>query len=185
MIATLRPLTYQDLLEMPDDGQRHEIINGELVMTPAPNWNHQRVAGELYALLRDYLRATNTGTVVFAPFDVVLGTNDIVQPDLVVISTAQGRIPGTRNTFESAPHLVVEVISPSSRQSDFVKKMALYARAGVPEYWIADPEQRALIIHVLEGGIYRAQEPDASARLASLALPGLSIDPAMLFAILD
>lgn len=185
MIATQRPLTHDDLRDMPDDGQRYEIIGGELIVNPAPTWNHQRVIGELYRIIDDFARETGTGKVVFAPFDVVLGHHDIVEPDLVFIAVEQGRVPGDHNAFAGAPNLVVEVISPSSRQSDHVKKMALYARAGVPEYWIADPEKNALVINVLTGGKYVPAEPDADGWLASRVLRGLRVDPAIIFAGLD
>jgi Uma2 family endonuclease len=185
MIATLRPLTYDDLLEMPDDGQRHEIIGGELIVTPAPSWNHQRVLGEIYRLVDDFARQSGEGKVVFAPFDVVLGPHDIVEPDLVFMASAQGPMPGEQQFFEGAPHLLVEVISPSSRQTDRVKKMALYARSGVREYWIADPEKRTLIINLLEGQTYVAVQLDADGLLASPTLKGLRVDPAGVFSGLD
>ena len=181
MIATLRPLTYDDLLQMPDDGQRYEIIGGKLVVTPSPTANHQRVLFQLIRLLDAFVLEHGGGELFFAPFDVQLGYHDIVEPDLVFIATEQGRVPGDHHKFEGSPVLVVEVISPSSRQTDRVKKMALYARAGVLEYWIADPEQRTLVVNVLEGQTYVPVSPDTEGRFASLALPGLRIDPATVF----
>jgi Uma2 family endonuclease len=185
MIATLRPLTYDDLVEMPDDGQRYEIIGGVLLVNPAPTWNHQRLAGELYRLINDFARQTGEGTVVFAPFDVVLGAHDIVEPDLVFVASEQGPVPGEGHSFQGAPHLLVEVISLSTRQSDNVKKLALYARAGVLEYWIADPVLRTLVINVLEGGMYLPIQPDADGWFSSRALRGLCVDPSDIFAGLD
>lgn len=185
MIATLRPLTYDDLRDMPDDGQRYEIIGGELIVNPAPASGHQRVLGELYRLIHGYVRRYDAGEVFFAPFDVLLGRNDAVEPDLVFLSVARPRVPNDENSIDYAPDLVVEVISPSSRQTDRVKKMALYARAGVPEYWIADPQRRILIVNVREGENYVPISPDAEGWLASRALPGLRIDPAIIFAVLD
>jgi Uma2 family endonuclease len=185
MIATLRPLTYDDLLQMPDDGQHYEIIAGELVVTPSPSWNHQRVLGEIYRLVDDFARQSGEGKVVFAPFDVVLGPHDIVEPDLVFMASAQGSVPGEQHFFRGAPQLLVEVISPSSRQADNVKKLALYARAGVLEYWIADPAQRALIINVLEGETYTPIQPDADGWYSSRALRGLRVNALDIFAELD
>jgi Uma2 family endonuclease len=185
MIATLRPLTYDDLLEMPDDGQRYEIIDGELIVSPAPIANHQRVLKRLLRVFDDFANETGRGEVFIAPFDVQLGYHDIVEPDLVFISTEQGRVPGQHHKFEGSPVLVVEVISPSSRQTDRVRKMALYARSGVPEYWIADLEQRTLVVNVLEGQTYVAVAPDTEGWFASRALPGLRIDPATIFAGLE
>ena len=180
-----RPLTYQDLLEMPEDGQRYEIITGELIVNPAPASDHQRVLGQLYRLLDDYALETGAGEVLLAPFDVVLGPNDAVQPDLLFLLASRPRVPGNVHLIEYPPDLAVEIISPSSQGTDRVKKMALYARSGVPEYWIADPGDRALTINVLEGEQYRTIDPDADGSLASRILPGLRVDIAEVFAGLD
>ena len=185
MIATLRPLTYNDLLQMPDDGQRYEIIDGELIVTPAPTANHQRVLFQLIRLLDGFVLEHGGGELFLAPFDVQLGYHDIVEPDLLFIASDQGRVPGEQHKFEGSPNLVVEVVSPSSRQTDRVKKMALYARSGVPEYWIADPEQRTLVINLLEGQTYVPVFPEADGEVASRALPGLRVDPAEVFSGLD
>ncbi len=185
MIATLRPLTYDDLVQMPDDGQRYEIIDGELIVSPAAIANHQRVLKRLVRVFDDFANATGSGEVFFAPFDVQLGYHDIVEPDLLFIASDQGRVPGEQHKFEGAPVLVLEVISPSSRQTDRVRKMALYARSGVLEYWIADPEHRTLVVNFLEGQTYVSVSPDSGGRLASRVLSGLRVDPAEVFSGLD
>jgi Uma2 family endonuclease len=185
VIATLRPLTHDDLLSMPDDGNRYEIINGELVMTPAPMANHQRILLRLVLLLNSYLSIHGSGELFIAPFDVDLGPNDIVQPDLVVIAAERGRVPGTQNAFSGPPDLVVEITSPSSQRTDLVRKMALYARSGVPEYWVVAPDRKDLVIHVLTGGTYVAAEPTAEGSIGSIAFPGLRVSPADLFADLE
>ncbi|MBW3631866.1 MAG: Uma2 family endonuclease [Chloroflexi bacterium] len=185
MIASLRPLTYDDLLDMPDDGQRYEIIGGEMIVTPSPTANHQRVLFQLIRLLDAFVLEHGGGELFIAPFDVQLGYHDIVEPDLLFIASDQGRIPGEQHKFEGAPNLVVEVISPSSRQTDRVKKMALYARSGVHEYWIVDPEQRVLVVNVLEGQTYVPVAPHGDGWLTSRALPGLRVDPSTIFAGLD
>jgi Uma2 family endonuclease len=185
MIATLRPLTYDDLVDMPDDGQRYEIIGGVLLVNPAPTWNHQRVAGELYRLISDFARQTGEGTVVFAPFDVVLGAHDIVKPDLLLIASEQGHIPGDHDKFEGPPDLVVEVSSPISLRIELVRKSALYARCGVPEYWIADPERRRMVIYNLQDKQYVPIESDDDGWLASRVFPGLRVDPSEVFFGLD
>ena len=185
MIATLRPLTYDDLRDMPDDGQRYEIIGGELIATPSPTANHQRVLLQLIRLLDAFVLNHGGGELFFAPFDVHLGYHDIVEPDLLFIAADQGHVPGEHHTFDGSPVLVVEVISPSSRQTDRVKKMALYVRSGVQEYWLADPERRVLVVNVLEGQTYVPVSPDADGWLTSRTLPGLRIDPTTVFARLD
>jgi Uma2 family endonuclease len=185
MIATLRPLTYDDLRDMPDDGQRYEIIDGELIVTPAPTMGHQRVVGRLYRLLDDYARQVQGGEVAFAPFDVRLGQFDAVEPDLVFLSATRPRVPNDENSIDFAPDLVVEVISPSSRRVDRVRKMALYARSGVPEYWIGDPMDRTLVANLLKGKEYVPVDHDTDGRIPSPTLSGLRVDPAEVFSGLD
>ena len=174
MVATLRPLTYDDLLAMPDDGQRYEIIGGELFANSPPTWGHQRVIGRLYGVLRDYTRLTG-GQVTFAPFGVLLGPHDAVEPDLIFLSASRPRVPSTDNTIDFPPDLAVEVISPSSRRKDRVAKMALYARAGVPEYWTADPMEREFIMNHLQGKQYVQVAPDADGWFSSPTLSGLRV----------
>jgi len=185
VIATLRPLTYDDLLVMPDDGNRYEIINGELVVTPAPLARHQRVLLRLTRLLDRFLEEHSGGELFIAPFDIVLGPHDVVEPDLLVIATQQGRVRGTENAFVGPPVLVVEIISPSSERTDLIKKMALYARSGVPEYWTVDPERHELTIHVLADGTYVQAEADDAGCIASKVFPGLRVHTREVFADLD
>lgn len=180
-----RPLTYEDLLSMPDDGQRYEIITGELIVSPAPRRDHQEVSAKVDWILQRFLESTGLGRMYSHPIDVLLGPNDLVQPDLVVILTERLETYAPSGIVEARPDLVVEILSPSSRGTDRVKKMALFARAGVPEYWIADPVGRTFMINVLEGQQYRDLEPDADELLSSRILPGLRIDPAEVFARLD
>src|SRR5436853_7432394 len=124
MTTTLRPLIYGDLREMPDDGQRYEIINGELIVNPAPIADHQRVLLQVILLIEEFVRNQRIGELFVAPFNIQIGPHDIVQADLVFIAAERGRVPGTQNTFEGAPDLVVEIMSPSSRRTDLVRKAA-------------------------------------------------------------
>lgn len=184
-LAYERPLTHDDLLMMPDDGERREIISGELVVNPAPPSNHQRVFLRLSSILDGYALETGAGEVLPAPFDVILGRFDVVQPDLIFLLGNRPRVPGNENSIDYPPDLVVEIISPSSRGTDRGKKMALYARSGVTEYWIADPERRTLAINVLQGDDYRAVDVNPDCTLTSRILSGLRVDPAAVFARLD
>ncbi len=185
MIVTLRPLTYDDLQGMPDDGNRREVLEGELIVNPAPRRDHQETVANLDWILQRFLRASGSGRVYTYPVDLCLGRHDIVQPDLVVIGDARLDIYSPEGIIDEPPDIVVEILSPSTRGIDLVRKMALYARSGVPEYWVADPERRILVINRLQGEDFVAVEPDSDGRIASPTLPGLRVDPAEVFFGLD
>jgi Uma2 family endonuclease len=185
MIATLRPLTYDDLREMPDDGKRREVLGGELFVNPAPRRDHQAISANLDWILQRFLRSSEMGMLFTHSVDLYLGRHDVVQPDLVVIRTPRLGIYRPEGIIDEPPDVVVEILSPSTRGIDLIRKTALYARSGVPEYWIADPERRILVIHKLQGGDFVAVEPDADGWIASPTLSGLRVDPAEVFASLD
>jgi Uma2 family endonuclease len=182
MITTLRPLTYDDLQDMPDDGQRYEVIGGELLLTPAPTAGHQRVLLRMAKLLDHYVLGHGLGEVFVAPFDVKLAHFDAVEPDIVYLSAARPRVANDQNSIDYAPDLVVEVASPSSHRVDRVKKMALYARTGIAEYWIADPLRHRIDVYGLVGENYLPVEPDGDGHIPSQVLSGLRVDPAAIFA---
>ena len=170
-----RPLTAGDLAEMPDDGIRYELIWGELYMSPAPNTKHLRVLGRLFVLLNGFVLREDSGEVFVAPFDVRFDEFNVVQPDLLVIGSEHSNRVTEAGVVE-APDLCVEILSSGSRSRDFVKKNVLYAKFGVPEYWIVDPERERITVHVLEADQYVPQESlDGVAR--SQIFPGLEIDP--------
>lgn len=185
MIARERPFTYADLQDMPDDGMRREIINGELVVSPAPTPGHQRVLRSIFRLIDSYALANDAGEVFFAPVDVLFSRFNVVEPDLVFLSNTKPRIPSDQQAIDVPPDLVVEVISPSTRGTDRVRKLALYAGAGVREYWIADPRDRALTILSLTGDDYVEISLDSDGLLSSRVLDGLKFDPNELFRSLD
>jgi Uma2 family endonuclease len=136
-------LTYKDYEALPADGRRYEIHDGELSVTPAPSPQHQMVTRNLFRLLDHHVRTTGIGEVLFSPIDVILSETSIVQPDLVYLDpTRLGAI--SRRGIEGAPTLVVEVLSPSTTLIDRSAKRQLYARHGVPYYWLVDPEGRAV-----------------------------------------
>jgi Uma2 family endonuclease len=133
-------LTYDDFVLFPDDGKRHEIIDGEHYVTPSPNTKHQTVVGNLYWLIRSSLETHPVGRVYFAPFDVVFSNFDVVEPDLLYVSNERMTDVVTPQHVRGAPDLVVEVGSPTTRKRDETIKRQLYQRAGVVEYWFVDPE---------------------------------------------
>jgi Uma2 family endonuclease len=128
---------------LPDDGQRHEIIDGVHYVTPSPGVPHQFVISVLFGELLTYLRAHPVGWVFTGPSDIELAEDTIVQPDVVVVRRSGARPPKTWRDA-GLPILAVEVLSPSSASRDRIVKRVRYQRAGIPEYWIVDPVSRVL-----------------------------------------
>jgi len=139
-------LTYDDFLLFPDDGKRHELIDGEHYVTPSPNRKHQAIAWNLTTIIGPYLESHPVGRAFVAPFDVVFSNFDVVEPDLLFISSARLEVLTTTNV-QGAPNLVVEIGSPSTRQRDETIKRKLYERFGVEEYWVIDPEIEAIAVY--------------------------------------
>lgn len=126
---------------LPHDGQRHEIIDGVHYVTPSPGGVHQLIVGELYLALAPYVKANSIGWLVLSPFDIDLGDDTIVEPDLVVVPRL-GAGPPVRAAPGVVPILAIEVISPSTTRRDRSVKRLRYQRAGIAEYWIVDPFSR-------------------------------------------
>src|SRR3989454_2236729 len=144
-------LTYDDFLLFPDDGKRHELIDGEHYVTPSPNTRHQRISGNLYWLLRSYLEQHPIGQLFYAPYDVVFSDFDIVEPDLLYLSNARGAEVLTPLHAKGVPELVGEIASKSTRKRDETIKRRLYERVGVSEYWVVDPAIDVIRIYRREG----------------------------------
>jgi Uma2 family endonuclease len=132
--------TYDDFLHFPDDGKRHELIDGEHYVTPSPNMKHQAVSGNLHFLLRNWLEQHPVGRVFYAPFDVVFTQFDVVEPDLMYMSNERAAEILTAKHVTGAPEIVVEIGSPGTRKRDETIKRRLYERSGVSEYWVVDPD---------------------------------------------
>ncbi|HEV3454943.1 MAG TPA: Uma2 family endonuclease [Thermoanaerobaculia bacterium] len=176
-------LTYDDLELLPNDGKRHEIIDGEHFVTPSQTPRHQDVAGRIYFHISVYLRQHPLGWVYLAPVDVVLSPIDVVVPDLLFISNERRSILTAENV-QGAPDLVIEVLSDGTRRTDEVLKRKLYERFGVVEYWVADPEVDRSRIYRSEDDIFgRAVELSAEAgdSLTTPLLPGLAVPLAEIF----
>jgi Uma2 family endonuclease len=140
--------TYEDLFALPDEGRRYEIIEGELYEMPSPSWEHAVTVTNLVLFLGPVIRLLG-GTLVTAPLDVFFPGANPVQPDIVVLLPGSRAI-GRGRGVEGAPDLVIEVLSPSNRGHDLLTKRSLYARAGVREYWIVDPDARTVEILALD-----------------------------------
>jgi Uma2 family endonuclease len=178
-------LTYADFLRFPDDGQRHELIDGVHVVTPSPATVHQRIVMRLAVELSACLNASGLGEVFAAPFDVVLSEHDVVEPDLLVVLRQQQGIL-TDQHVRGAPALVIEVLSPGTRRRDEGAKRRAYDRFGVQEYWLVNPAARVVsVLRRSPGGqlaLEQALSADAGAKLTSPLLPDLIIDLVRLFA---
>lgn len=179
-------LTYDDFARIPDDGQRHEIIDGVHYVTPSPVYRHQQLLARLHLAIGGFLEDhPEIGQALLSPFDTVLSPWDVVEPDLLFVAADQLHIV-TEPNIQGAPALVVEILSPSTRKRDLGIKRQLFDRGGVREYWVVDPK-------ALEVTVYRRM-PDGSfpktaghnagdeAILTTSLLPGFSMPIAKLFA---
>ena len=167
-------LTYQDYCRIPEDGQRHEILDGEHYVNPAPTPRHQTALGRLYVQLYHAVEERGLGLVYVSPIDVQLSDVDILQPDIVVI-LGEKRWIVTTTRIKGTPDLVVEVLSPSTEKHDRIRKKERFARAGIPEYWIVDSDEQLVEQHILEDGVYHLVGRCAK-DLRPEGIPGVCID---------
>ncbi len=166
--------TYDDYVLLPED-RRYEIVDGELLLTPAPTPYHQTVAMRLGFLLHAFVEREQRGQIFIAPCDVVLSRFDVLQPDIFFVSGERTSIIGEKYISE-APDLVVEVLSPSTADRDRVAKARQYAKFGVREMWIADPETHTIEVFVNSSEGFRREALYAGADvLRSPIIPGLEI----------
>ena len=175
-----RVWTHADLKELPDDGRRWEIVEGALVEMTGPTTLHGRVVVNLARLLLPIMDALGAEFFV-APQDVLLPDGSVVEPDLLAILPDGLAWPSLRG-IEGPPDLVVEVVSPSSRQHFTVTKRALYGRTGVREYWLVDPEARSVDVLVRQQAGLRLHRHHAGATdFVSPLLGGAAFPIAALF----
>ena len=175
--------TYDDFVHFPDDGKRHEIIDGEHYVTPSPNTKHQAIVGNLHLSIGGYLRERPVGFVFLAPFDVVFSHVDVVEPDLLYIARERMSVL-TKANVRGAPDLVVEILSPGTRRKDALIKRKLYERFGVQEYWIVDPERDIVKIYRRTGDTFGPAlefSAEKNEALTTPLLPGWSAPVRELF----
>src|SRR5437764_11988416 len=122
-------LTYEDYLAQPDDGKRYQLIDGELIMTPAPGTQHQSILQNLNRIILKYVEQHKLGKVFFAPVDVVFKEHEVYQPDIVYVSKERTQII-TKRAIEGVPELIVEILSPSTGYYDLVHKRKVYEERG-------------------------------------------------------
>jgi Uma2 family endonuclease len=181
-VATRTKLTYEDYEAFPDDGNRYEIIDGEVFVTAAPSIPHQRAVTRLTRFLDEHVEQRNLGEVYPSPLAVALSPSDIFEPDVVYISHARSAMIDDRSIMRGAPDLCIEVASESTRKRDRTVKFERYAHFRVPEFWIVDTDAKTVAVFILERDAYTllaiAQGDD---HIASRVLPDLERRASVLF----
>ena len=183
MAKVARPqvkFTYEDYKSLPEsETKRYELLGGELVLVPSPTEYHQRISGNLAFILRQFVQENDLGRVYYAPLDVVLGEGEdreVVQPDIFFISKERAEIIAEEE-IRGAPDLIIEIVSPGTEDRDRHYKKTLYARHGVKEYWIVDPEKKTVEVYTLgERGFKLTKAFKAGEVLTSPLLEGLEVN---------
>jgi Uma2 family endonuclease len=175
--GSTRKLTYADFLKFPDDGRRHELIDGVHYVSPSPEFRHQQLSLRMAVALANYLEAMPIGVVLYAPMDCVLTMFDIVEPDLLVVLNDQKSII-TKKNIRGMPAIAVEILSESTRAIDEERKFALYERAGAREYWIVDGDLNRLTVYRRGAKQFERPSTHSAAEgnvLTTPLLPGFSL----------
>lgn len=183
MATTFKRLTYDDLESIPQErpGDRHELIDGELIVSPSPVPVHQIIVRNLTIRLGLHVETGNLGTLIPSPIDVKFSPDNVLIPDLIFIAGDRPDAVGEKAIL-AAPDLVVEILSPGTRRRDLGVKRALYARFRVPEYWIVDPGARIVTgLTIAEGG-YEQVPVGEGGMIESRVLPGLKLSLEQVFA---
>lgn len=173
--------TVEDYRAMPPGPPYYQLIEGELIMSPSPNRYHQRVAGNVFTILANFVERHALGVVYHAPLDVFLSDLDVVQPDVLFVSNARSSLLAD-DGIHGGPDLVVEVISPSNGPLEKRRKRPLYARSGVREEWLIDPHLEQ--IHRYDFTVDVAKPVrivDTEESFETTLLPGLVINAADVF----
>ena len=174
-------LTYDDYASWPDDGKRYELHEGELSIIPTPTTVHQETLGNLLLLLAPHVRAAGRGEIMPSPFDCIMSTITVVQPDLIYLDEARVGLLSER-ALEGAPSLAIEIVIPPTLHVDRQTKLALYAKHDVTWYWIVDPHARTIEAYGLEAAAYRlAATLDSAEPRALPPFPDLPLDPAAIW----
>lgn len=143
-MLTLAKHTVQDYMELPEGG-KYQLINGEIIEMPSPIPEHQDIIASLHLLMGSHVTKNKLGKVYFAPLDIFFDDENVLQPDLLFISNENKHI--IKERISGAPDLVVEVLSPSTAYYDWEEKMEIYAKFGVKEYWIINPQKKYIEVY--------------------------------------
>jgi len=152
-----RPKNMLDVYKLLPEGTPIQLINDRFYMSPAPNIPHFEIVDKLTAQLRDFVTKNNLGKIFFAPVDVYLGTKNAVQPDIMFVHKDNFDIIHS-DGIHGAPDIVIEVLSPSNKNDDLVKKKEVYEIFGVKEYFIVDPSDKAVITYYLKEKSFTEQK---------------------------
>jgi Uma2 family endonuclease len=179
MSTTVRRLTWEDIKDLPESGARRtELVDGELVVSPAASSRHQRICTKLGLAIGVFLRGRNLGEFFSSPVHVILDEHVHYEPDLCFVATERLGIIA-ENYITGPPDLIIEVVSESNRSHDTVVKFNDYKRYGVKEYWLVDPRENHIRVFLLEGSTYRTLGIYAPGdRVQSRIFAGLDLDPA-------
>src|SRR5256885_7337745 len=176
----ISPLTIKDYRLLPEGGPRYQLIEGDLYMAPAPNRFHQDISGNIFGLIHAYLKKHRIGKVYCAPFDVYLDENNVFQPDVLFVSKKNNIL--TPAGAEGAPEFIVEILSPKTAFLDKKSKRRVYARCGVKELWIIDPDIKTIQIYFLQKDAGRpAANYTAKDTFTSPHFPGLKFKATEIF----
>ena len=177
----LQPITTELYRQLPEGPPYYQLIEGNLILSPSANFFHQKIVGRLYHYIEAYLEEHPVGEAVIAPSDVFLDEINVFQPDLYFVKNENRQVLAYEGV-KGAPDLVVEVLSPSTSSRDRNEKRRVYARTGVGEMWIVDPEERLVEVHFLARGLNAVPTTIREPELFSPALfPGPTIETARLF----
>jgi Uma2 family endonuclease len=178
--VAVHKLTWEDIKDFPESHTRVELVDGELIMSPVPSYEHQEVCTWLGAYIAPFVKTHNLGKFFSSPLHIILDRHVHYEPDLCFVR--HERLQLLRGPFDGAPDLIIEVISESNRSHDTVVKFRDYERFGVEECWLVDPREKHVRIHHLEGGRYTSLRVFAPGeKIVTKVLTGLDLDPAQIF----
>lgn len=172
---TRRAATVEEFWALPESLDKVEYVNGEIVMSPTPTVSHQRIVGDIFIALADFVRRTAAGEVFISPLDVILPSGDVVQPDVFFMKSDEAR-RAVKERVRGVPTLAVEVLSPGSVKHDTLTKRRLYEQNGVLEYWIVDARDRTISQLVLRKKHYVLTELAEGDSIKSAALAGFEMN---------
>lgn len=181
MALLVEPLTIKEYRLLPESGPRYQLIEGELFMAPAPNRYHQSISRNLEYILMRYLEIHSVGELYHAPFDIFIDETNVFQPDIVFVSNSRLAIL-TEEGIQGAPDFIVEILSPKTAIIDRTIKPSIYARSGVQELWLIDPNQLTIEVFHLQKHASRPEATyGATDRFSSETFPGVEFDAAKIF----